>query len=111
VAEFLGEDTDPATVRDGMETDRGPAVAALVGACYTVYAVKPRQVDRYRDRHSSSGAKSERRRSHAPADMVRTEAHQLRPIAGDRVRDRKRSVRTRRRPCSSTAATSWATRV
>lgn len=83
VAKFLGEDADPADVRIGIETDRGPWVAALVAAGYTVYAVNPRQLDRYRDRHASSGAKSDAGDAHALADMVRTDAHQLRPVAGD----------------------------
>lgn len=39
--------------------------------------------DRYRDRHSSSGAKSDAGDAHALADMMRTDAHQLRPVAGD----------------------------
>jgi len=83
VAEFVGEDADPAQVRVGIETDRGPWAAALVAAGYTVYAVNPKQVTRYRDRHSSSRAKSDAGDAHALADMVRTDAHQLRPIAGD----------------------------
>jgi hypothetical protein len=42
----------------GIETDRGPWVTALVAAGYTVVAVNPRQVARYRERHAMSGAKS-----------------------------------------------------
>src|SRR6478752_1271412 len=43
----------------GIETDRGLFVAALVAAGYQVYAVNPFSVSRYRDRHGSSGAKSD----------------------------------------------------
>jgi hypothetical protein len=67
----------------GIETDRGPWVTALVGAGYRVFAVNPLQVARYRERHSVSGAKSDAGDAHALADMVRTDAHQLRPVAGD----------------------------
>ena len=75
-----GEDAE---VVIGIETDRGPWVAALVAAGYRVFAVNPRQVARYRERHGTSGAKSDAGDAHALADMVRTDAHQLRPIAGD----------------------------
>jgi transposase len=67
----------------GIETDRGPWVAALVAAGYTVYAVNPLQASRYRERHGVSGAKSDRGDAHMLADMVRTDSHQLRMVAGD----------------------------
>jgi hypothetical protein len=67
----------------GIETDRGPWVAALIAAGYTVYAINPRQVARYRERHGTSGAKSDAGDAHTLADMVRTDRHQLRPVAGD----------------------------
>lgn len=79
----LGEDADEAEVAIGIETDRGPWVAALVAAGYTVYAVNPLQAARYRERHSVSGAKSDPADAHTLADMVRTDAHQLRAVAGD----------------------------
>jgi transposase len=44
----LGEDAHEAEVLVGIETDRGPWVAALVAAGYTVYAVNPLQAARYR---------------------------------------------------------------
>ena len=83
IAGFTDPDLGPDQVLVGIETDRGPWVAALVAAGYRVFAVNPRQVARYRERHGSSGAKSDAGDAHALADMVRTDAHQLRPIAGD----------------------------
>jgi transposase len=80
---FLGEDGDPGQVVVGIETDRGPWVGALVAAGYQVHAVNPLQVARYRERHSTSGAKSDAGDAHALADMVRTDRHQLRAVAGD----------------------------
>jgi hypothetical protein len=59
IGEHLGEDADDAEVLIGIETDRGPWVAALVAAGYTVYGVNPLQASRYRERHSVSGAKSD----------------------------------------------------
>ena len=67
----------------GIETDRGPWVAALVAAGYQVFAVNPLQAARYRERHAVSGAKSDAGDAHVLADMVRTDAHQLRTVAGD----------------------------
>jgi hypothetical protein len=79
----LAEDAGPEQVAIGIETDRGSWVQALVAAGYVVFAVNPRQVARYRERHGTSGAKSDAGDAHALADMVRTDAHQLRPVAGD----------------------------
>jgi transposase len=79
----LGQDADGAEVVIGIETDRGPWVAALVAAGYTVYGVNPLQASRYRERHGVSGAKSDGADAHMLADMVRTDSHQLRAVAGD----------------------------
>jgi transposase len=80
----LGEtDDEDAEVVVGIETDRGPWVAALVAAGYTVLAVNPLQAARFRDRLGVSGAKSDAGDAHVLADMVRTHAHELRSVAGD----------------------------
>jgi hypothetical protein len=79
----LGEDAGDAEVVIGIETDRGPWVAALVAAGYVVYAVNPLQASRYRERHGVSGAKSDTGDAHMLTDMVRTDSHQLRAVAGD----------------------------
>ena len=76
-------DAEATEVAVGIETDRGPWVAALIAAGYTVYAVNPLQAARYRERHGVSGAKSDAADAHILADMVRTDAHQLRAVAGD----------------------------
>jgi transposase len=78
-----GADVEDVRVRVGIETDRGPWVASLVAADYEVFAVNPLSVARFRDRHQVSGAKSDAGDAHVLADMVRTDAHQLRPVAGD----------------------------
>ena len=83
IGQFAGPDTEPGEVAVGIETDRGLWVTALRAAGYTVYAINPRQVARYRERHGTSGAKSDKGDSHTLADMVRTDSHQLRPVAGD----------------------------
>jgi transposase len=58
-------------------------LTALRAAGYAVYAVNPRQVARYRERRGTSGAKSDKAGAHTMTDMVRTDARQLRPVAGD----------------------------
>ena len=83
IAEQLEDDAEPQQVVVGIETDRGPWVMALVAAGYQVYGINPLQVARYRERHSVSGAKSDAADAHTLADMVRTDRHQLRPMAGD----------------------------
>ncbi|WP_433417604.1 IS110 family transposase [Microtetraspora malaysiensis] len=84
IAEQIGEAADEdVEVLVGIETDRGPWVLALVAAGYTVFAVNPLQAARYRERLGTSGAKSDAADAHMLADMVRTDSHQLRPIAGD----------------------------
>ena len=87
IGKALGDDIDAkdaaARVKIGIETDRGPWVQALVAAGYTVYAVNPLQAGRYRQRLAVSGAKSDAADAHMLADMVRTDSHQLRPMAGD----------------------------
>jgi transposase len=83
VGEQLGEDAEDVEVLVGIETDRGPWVAALVAAGCTVLAVNPLQAARFRDRLGVSGAKSDAGDAHVLADMVRTHAHELRPVAGD----------------------------
>jgi transposase len=83
IGAHLSEEAGPDEVAIGIETDKGPWVQALVAAGYAVYAVNPRQVARYRDRHGTSGAKSDQGDAHTLADMVRTDRHQLRVIAGD----------------------------
>jgi len=83
IAGAVGPDAEPEQVSIGIETDRGPWVAALVVAGYRVFAINPRQVARYRERHGTSGAKSDVGDAHTLADMVRTDGHQLRQIAGD----------------------------
>jgi transposase len=81
IGEHLG--ADGAEVVVGIETDHGPWVAALVAAGYTVFAVNPLQASRYRERHGVSGAKSDSGDAHMLTDMVRTDSHQLRAVAGD----------------------------
>ena len=70
-------------VAAGIEVDRGLVVTALLAAGYQVYAVNPLASSRYRDRHATSGAKSDRGDAKVLADLVRTDRHNHRQVAGD----------------------------
>jgi len=74
---------DPSLVVVGIELDRGLLVGALVASGYAVHAINPLSVDRYRDRHRTSGAKSDPGDAKVLADLVRTDRHLHRQVAGD----------------------------
>lgn len=74
---------EPENAVVGIELDRGLLVGALVAAGYEVFAINPLSVDRYRDRHSTSGAKSDPGDAKVLADIVRTDRHNHRQVAGD----------------------------
>lgn len=67
----------------GTETDRGPWVTALRAAGYQVFAINPPSSARYRQRHATSGAKSDAGDAHVLAEIVRIDRAYHRPIAGD----------------------------
>jgi hypothetical protein len=83
IARYLTGEGEPGDVVVGIETDRGPWVQALLAAGYVVYAINPTQAARYRQRHSTSGAKSDRGDAHVLAELVRLDRAHHRPIAGD----------------------------
>ena len=70
-------------VKIGIETERGPWVAALIAAGYEVFAINPMSTARYRERHSTSGAKSDAGDAHVLAEIVRLDRAHHRPVAGD----------------------------
>jgi hypothetical protein len=86
IHEMLGAHVDePAEVAIGIELDRGLLVGALVGAGYEVHAVNPFAVSRYRDRSSPAGAKSDPGDARVLAEVMRTDSHLHREVAGDSV--------------------------
>jgi transposase len=80
---IAGHADEPEQVVVGIETDRGVWVGALIAAGYQLFAVNPLAVARYRDRHHVSGAKSDASDAKLLADLVRTDRHNHRSIAGD----------------------------
>jgi transposase len=78
-----GHADEPAEVTVATETDRGLFVGSLVAAGYRVLAVNPLSTSRYRERHSTSGAKSDPGDARVLAELARLDGHNHRPVAGD----------------------------
>jgi hypothetical protein len=83
LADHLGDDDDAQSVIVGIEKDRGLIVTALVAANYQIFAINPLAASRYRERHHVSGAKSDPGDAKVLADLVRTDRHNHRAVAGD----------------------------
>jgi transposase len=78
-----GHADEPGDVTVATETDRGLFVGSLVAAGYQVLAVNPLSTSRYRERHSTSGAKSDPGDARVLAELCRLDGHNHRPVAGD----------------------------
>lgn len=81
-AQHLGS-PEPVTLDIAVETDRGLLIAALRAAGHRVFSINPKAVDRYRDRLSSSRAKSDAGDARLLADLLRTDRHAHRPLPHD----------------------------
>jgi transposase len=78
---LLAEHTDePSSVPVAIETDKGLIVAALRAAGMVVYAINPRAVARYRERHGQAGGKSDPGDAAVLADILRTDRDRHRPL-------------------------------
>ena len=71
---------DATEVPVAIETDKNLIVVALQAAGLTVYAINPRAVARYRERHGQSGKKSDPGDAFVLADILRHDRHQHRPL-------------------------------
>jgi len=67
----------------GLETSRGPLVDTLLEQGWCVFAVNPKQLDRFRDRFTAAGAKDDRRDAHVIADGLRTDRRAFRAVRPD----------------------------
>ncbi len=67
-----------------METPRGPVASFLPFRGIEVRSINPRQSDRFRDRHSPSGSKDDRRDARVLANALRTDPQALRRVSAER---------------------------
>lgn len=74
---------DPARVAVAIEEPRGTVVETLLERAIHVYVVNPKQLDRFRDRHTMAGAKDDRLDAYVLADVLRTDRKLLRRLELD----------------------------
>ncbi len=65
----------PSRVAVAIETPRGAVVETLVERQIEVYSINPKQMDRFRDRHTVAGAKDDRKDAYVLADSLSTDRH------------------------------------
>jgi transposase len=63
-----------------IEVPHGPVVETLLERGFAVYAINPKQMDRFRDRFSPAGAKDDSRDAKVMASALRTDPHCLRAL-------------------------------
>jgi transposase len=81
---LIGEHAvDPAGVAVAIETEKGLLVASLRAAGFTVFAINPRAVARYRERYGQAGGKSDPGDAVVLADILRTDRHLHRSLPAD----------------------------
>lgn len=88
VAEFADwlarlKDSEPAQVAVAIEIPRGGLVETLVERGFHVFSINPKQLDRFRDRHTVAGAKDDRLDAFVLADSLRTDEHRFRRVELD----------------------------
>lgn len=77
---------DPGQIDVAIEVPHGPVVETLLERNFNVFALNPKQMDRFRDRYSVSGAKDDSRDAHVMASALRTDPHCFRRLAaGDPI--------------------------
>jgi transposase len=73
VRALLALEDDPKQIAVSIETPRGAVVETLLEHGISVFAINPKQLDRFRDRHTIAGAKDDRRDALVLADSLRTD--------------------------------------
>ena len=72
---------EPARIAVAIEVPRGAIVDILLERGCHVYALNPKQLDRFRDRHTVAGAKDDRRDAFVLGDALRTDRAAFRRLA------------------------------
>ena len=84
----------PAHAAVAIETPRGAVVETLVERHYAVFAINPKQLDRFRDRYTNAGAKDDDRDAWVAASALRTDPaafHRVKIDAAELIRLRELS--------------------
>ena len=72
--------SDPQRIAVAIEVPRGAIVDTLLERGCQVFALNPKQLDRFRDRHTVAGAKDDRRDAFVLADALRTDRSAFRRL-------------------------------
>jgi len=71
----------PGQIAVAIETTHGPVVETFLERSFAVYAINPKQLDRFRDRFTVAGAKDDSRDAQVLADSLRTDARAFRRLS------------------------------
>jgi len=74
-------ETHAGQIHVAIEVPHGPVVEALIERGFNVYAINPKQLDRFRDRFTMAGAKDDSRDAETMASALRTDPRCFRPLA------------------------------
>ena len=73
----------PPEIAVGIETPHGVLVDTLLDQAFALFALNPKQLDRFRDRFTAGGAKDDRRDAQVAADALRTDPRAFRRVRAD----------------------------
>ena len=73
----------PGQIAVAIETPHGPVVEMLLDHAFLVFAINPKQLDRFRDRFTVAGAKDDSRDAHVLGSALRTDRVAFRRLAVD----------------------------
>lgn len=73
----------PGQIAVAIEMPHGPVVEMLIEHGFVVFAINPKQLDRFRDRFTVAGAKDDRRDAYVLGGSLRTDRAAFRQLAAD----------------------------
>ena len=73
----------PEQIAIGIETPRGALVDTFIEQGFVVFALNPKQLDRFRDRFTAAGAKDDTRDAHVLGDALRTDRRAFQRVHPD----------------------------
>lgn len=71
---------DPSRLSVALEMPRAAIIEAFLARDVAVYSINPKQLDRFRDRHTVAGAKDDSLDAFVIADSLRTDSHLFRRV-------------------------------